>query len=100
MLLKEPDLEENDLRALIEGDQLKVTRQSLEPDDSPVTITAPDGTSSALTLTPAEGVRSTGAATISQMGLYRSEEHTSELQSLMRISYAAFCSKKKNLQEL
>src|SRR3546814_7753842 len=25
----------------------------------------------------------------------RSEEHTSELQSLMRISYAAFCSKKK-----
>src|SRR3546814_8237414 len=26
----------------------------------------------------------------------RSEEHTSELQSLMRISYAAFCFKKKN----
>src|SRR3546814_9273612 len=28
--------------------------------------------------------------------LYRSEEHTSELQSLMRISYAVFCLKKKN----
>src|SRR3546814_4797709 len=28
--------------------------------------------------------------------LLRSEEHTSELQSLMRISYAVFCSKKKN----
>src|SRR3546814_6284226 len=27
----------------------------------------------------------------------RSEEHTSELQSLMRISYAVFCLKKKNL---
>src|SRR3546814_5012720 len=27
----------------------------------------------------------------------RSEEHTSELQSLMRISYAGFCSKKKNI---
>src|SRR3546814_8073973 len=27
----------------------------------------------------------------------RSEEHTSELQSLMRISYAVFCSKKKNI---
>src|SRR3546814_5105478 len=27
----------------------------------------------------------------------RSEEHTSELQSLMRISYAAFCLKKKNV---
>src|SRR3546814_5757696 len=29
----------------------------------------------------------------------RSEEHTSELQSLMRISYAVFCLKKKNTQQ-
>src|SRR3546814_7927666 len=29
---------------------------------------------------------------------WRSEEHTSELQSLMRISYAVFCLKKKNKQ--
>src|SRR3546814_2828809 len=29
-------------------------------------------------------------------GADRSEEHTSELQSLMRISYAVFCLKKKN----
>src|SRR3546814_3415018 len=29
----------------------------------------------------------------------RSEEHTSELQSLMRISYAVFCLKKKNEQK-
>src|SRR3546814_10246811 len=29
-------------------------------------------------------------------GMSRSEEHTSELQSLMRISYAVFCLKKKN----
>src|SRR3546814_10637132 len=29
----------------------------------------------------------------------RSEEHTSELQSLMRISYAVFCLKKKKTQE-
>src|SRR3546814_7551638 len=28
-------------------------------------------------------------------GMWRSEEHTSELQSLMRISYAVFCLKKK-----
>src|SRR3546814_4764212 len=37
--------------------------------------------------------RLTGAAV-----LVRSEEHTSELQSLMRISYAVFCLKKKNTQ--
>src|SRR3546814_10182347 len=30
-----------------------------------------------------------------QLALARSEEHTSELQSLMRISYAVLCSKKK-----
>src|SRR3546814_1963654 len=30
--------------------------------------------------------------------LHRSEEHTSELQSLMRISYAVFCLKKKTRQ--
>src|SRR3546814_1079685 len=29
----------------------------------------------------------------------RSEEHTSELQSLMRISYAVFCLKKKNYKQ-
>src|SRR3546814_1065265 len=31
--------------------------------------------------------------------LQRSEEHTSELQSLMRISYAVFCLKKKKKQQ-
>src|SRR3546814_1788699 len=33
-----------------------------------------------------------------ERGLGRSEEHTSELQSLMRISYAVFCLKKKKKQ--
>src|SRR3546814_3010698 len=32
-----------------------------------------------------------------RVAFLRSEEHTSELQSLMRISYAVFCLKKKNL---
>src|SRR3546814_7565452 len=32
-------------------------------------------------------------------GSVRSEEHTSELQSLMRISYAVFCLKKKNKEK-
>src|SRR3546814_4789302 len=31
---------------------------------------------------------------------FRSEEHTSELQSLMRISYAVFCLKKKTKQKV
>src|SRR3546814_1363412 len=37
----------------------------------------------------------TGAAVFQSRGQRRSEEHTSELQSLMRISYAVFCLKKQ-----
>src|SRR3546814_3072866 len=40
-------------------------------------------------------ITSESAATAKQL---RSEEHTSELQSLMRISYAVFCLKKKKAQ--
>src|SRR3546814_8414289 len=36
------------------------------------------------------------SAPTSSAVFWRSEEHTSELQSLMRISYAVFCLKKKN----
>src|SRR3546814_1545889 len=35
------------------------------------------------------------AELLEQLVVHRSEEHTSELQSLMRISYAVFCLKKK-----
>src|SRR3546814_2006632 len=34
------------------------------------------------------------------LGQLRSEEHTSELQSLMRISYAVFCLKKKKKKQI
>src|SRR3546814_3295139 len=40
-------------------------------------------------------VRYNGLQLAEQTGANRSEEHTSELQSLMRISYAVFCLKKK-----
>src|SRR3546814_2540816 len=36
-----------------------------------------------------------GPGSVLRLGAIRSEEHTSELQSLMRISYAVFCLKKK-----
>src|SRR3546814_4783563 len=42
---------------------------------------------------PPEAVRATAA--LIPGAAFRSEEHTSELQSLMRISYAVFCLKKK-----
>ncbi|MBV9858537.1 MAG: hypothetical protein JO038_00310 [Alphaproteobacteria bacterium] len=75
-LMKEPDLEENDLRAMVEGDRLVVTRQSLEPDNRPVTVTAPDGSTQSLTLAAESGGRSVGTLAIAQMGLYRVTDGT------------------------
>src|SRR3546814_4971090 len=54
-----------------------------------------------ITSEPAPSLNMTGnrpatiTITVMTLGRRRSEEHTSELQSLMRISYAVFCLKKK-----
>src|SRR3546814_6143551 len=49
-------------------------------------------------------VREVGRTMANSLGIdphiHRSEEHTSELQSLMRISYAVFCLKKKKITQL
>jgi hypothetical protein len=68
-LMKEPDLEENDLRAEVQGNRLIVTRQSLQPSDTPVT--GPDGKPQTLALAPSEGGRSTGSLPVTESGLYR-----------------------------
>src|SRR3546814_1765747 len=48
-------------------------------------------------LGPLSGARGGAEPLLETLEAYfRSEEHTSELQSLMRISYAVFCLKKKN----
>src|SRR3546814_8053174 len=65
----------------VEGNRYRVDMgvPRLEPADVPFTAAA---RADRYTLTLEQGARS--------------EEHTSELQSLMRISYAVFCLKKKN----
>src|SRR3546814_6372877 len=53
---------------------------------------------------PGSGSASDADLFLKHIGLYddinRSEEHTSELQSLMRISYAVFCLKTKNTPQI
>ncbi|HXP31717.1 MAG TPA: hypothetical protein VN832_11540 [Stellaceae bacterium] len=73
-LMKEPDLEENDLRARVDGNRLVVTRQSLEPNNAPVQITGPDGKPQTLALTPDGGGRSAGSIALSESGLYRASD--------------------------
>src|SRR3546814_17284213 len=48
---------------------------------------------------PALGLLDFFETSLAFMAGYRSEEHTSELQSLMRISYAVFCLKNKKKDE-
>src|SRR3546814_3553292 len=55
----------------------------------------PTGGTPPETLRRARSPRSCGSCAPSRRRSGRSEEHTSELQSLMRISYAVFCLKKK-----
>jgi hypothetical protein len=70
-LMKEPDLEENDLRASVDGNRLVITRRSLEPDERPVRVTGPDGKTQEVQLRPESGGRSVASLPITEPGLYR-----------------------------
>src|SRR3546814_3863123 len=69
--------------------------------DAAITVTevrvSPDLRNATAFVTPLGGEKldEIVAALKRARGFFRSEEHTSELQSLMRISYAVFCLKKK-----
>src|SRR3546814_8556883 len=56
-----------------------------------------DNAQTVFSAAPAQSDSSVSAGTVPDTG--RSEEHTSALQYLMRISYAVFCLKKKNSKE-
>ncbi|HLO77127.1 MAG TPA: hypothetical protein VK196_11795 [Magnetospirillum sp.] len=77
-LMKEPELEEESLTADIKGDRLEVVRRSLAPPPETVSVTAPDGSTRALTLEDHPDGRATAAMTIGLPGLWRVEdgEHT------------------------
>src|SRR3546814_10840077 len=66
---------------------------------SPVLHLGEDGQAVRINFTYRNGGTSTAARfSVKARSLQRSEEHTSELQSLMRISYAVFCVKKNKNQ--
>src|SRR3546814_4073298 len=66
------------------------SRSASSPISNPATASTAQHT---IRIAPS-GNRHHAASPISAAGIVRSEEHTSELQSLMRISYAVFCLKK------
>src|SRR3546814_7013323 len=75
-------------------DNLEIPAENLIGEEGKVFKYILDGLNAERTLISAECIGD-GPWFIDKVPAYRSEEHTSELQSLMRISYAVFCLKKK-----
>ena len=72
-LMKEPDLEEEALRARARGREVTIERQSLKDETPPVTAIAPSGAREELALAPAEPGLSRAQYTAKEMGLYHFE---------------------------
>ena len=70
-LMKEPQLEEEQLRAITQGDEILVERQSLTSEPFDATVTAPSGAETTLRLVPdADGV-ARGRFHAAEDGVYR-----------------------------
>jgi hypothetical protein len=75
-LMKEPDLEEEDLRAEAEGGRLRIVRRSLSPQPVEVTVTMPSGATARVPLADEGHGRSGALLPISETGLYRLTDGT------------------------
>jgi len=70
-LMREPDLEEEDLRATVTAGRLEIARRSLSPEGTEVTVTFPSGKSEAVTLESGAAGLSNGTLPVDEVGLYR-----------------------------
>jgi hypothetical protein len=70
-LMKEPELEEEALRATVRGATVEVERQTLRDNPGPITITGPDGQSRTVTLESGRPGLFTARIPTSDLGLYR-----------------------------
>ncbi len=75
-LMKEPELEEEALRATVRGHKIEIERQSLHPEIPPVKITTPSGEETSVTLSSAEPGLWRASADASELGLYRLSDGT------------------------
>jgi len=70
-LMKEPDLEEETLKATSRGQTLSIERRSVKDEIEPVTITAPSGKEETVTLDQGDRGLWRKAMTVSEQGVYR-----------------------------
>jgi hypothetical protein len=75
-LMKEPELEEERLTASIANGEIAIERRTMAASAKPVTLTAPSGKTSSVELTKTEPGLWSGAAKVSELGLYRLTDGT------------------------
>ena len=75
-LMKEPELEEEDLRASVVDGRLEILRRSLSPAPVPVEVTSPSGTKTKLALADQGDGRQTASLAATETGLYRATDGT------------------------
>ena len=73
-LMKEPELEEEDLRAVVEGQNLAIIRRSVEDSHPPVEVTLPSGVQKTVTLTKGIGGRARATVPAEEVGIYRLDD--------------------------
>jgi hypothetical protein len=69
--MREPDLEEEDLRATIAGGRLEILRRSLSPEHPEVEVILPSGETQKVALEPGRGGRASATIAAAEGGLYR-----------------------------
>ncbi len=70
-LMKEPELEENDLKARVRGGRVEIERRAIDPVTTPVTVTSPDGTTREIRLAETRGGRQISSFAPERPGLFR-----------------------------
>src|SRR5689334_19031691 len=73
-LMKQPDLEEEALRLLVNGRQMTVQRQTMEDTANPVTLTSPSGAQQTLTLDRADEGIWRKSIDANELGLWRATD--------------------------
>ncbi|MDE0794061.1 MAG: hypothetical protein OSB76_00265 [Alphaproteobacteria bacterium] len=75
-LMKEPDLEEENLRAVVEGKNLAIIRRSLSDEHPEVEVTMPSGATKTIALKETTGGRARGTMPADEVGIYRLNDGT------------------------
>ncbi len=73
-LMKQPELEEEALRLIVQGREITVQRQTMADNVAPVTLTSPGGQSRVLNLAQAEPGRWRSEVTANELGLWRATD--------------------------